>query len=52
MNDAPRYIKVNPSDNVAIVVSACGLPPGTTFPDGLVLLGREKDIQRISGLVT
>jgi galactarate dehydratase len=38
MSDAPRYIKMDPSDNVAIVVNPGGLAPGTVFPDGLVLL--------------
>lgn len=35
---APLYIKVHPSDNVAIIVNANGLEPGTVFPDGLVLM--------------
>ncbi len=35
---APRYIKVNPRDNVAIVVNDGGLPVGSTFPDGLMLV--------------
>ena len=34
----PRYIKVNPEDNVAIVVNEGGLPTGTVFPDGLRLV--------------
>jgi len=34
---APLTIKVHADDNVAIVVNAPGLPPGTVFPDGLVL---------------
>lgn len=34
----PRYIQVNPSDNVAIVVNTGGLPKGTIFPCGLELL--------------
>jgi galactarate dehydratase len=37
MIDAPLYIKVHDSDNVAIVVNTLGLPAGTAFPDGLVL---------------
>ncbi|WP_434778106.1 galactarate dehydratase [Neisseria sp. Ec49-e6-T10] len=37
--DIPLYIKVNPSDNVAIVVNEGSLPAGTIFPtDGLTLL--------------
>ncbi len=35
---APLYIKVNPEDNVAIVVNEGGLDKGAVFPDGLVLL--------------
>ena len=35
--DAPRTIRVHPDDNVAIVVNAFGLPPGTILPDGVVL---------------
>lgn len=31
------YIKVNPKDNVAIVVNEGGLPEGTVFDNGLVL---------------
>ena len=34
----PLYIKVHESDNVAIIVNSNGLPAGTVFPDGLVLL--------------
>lgn len=33
----PRYIKLNPRDNVAIVVNDFGLPKGARFPCGLVL---------------
>ena len=33
----PRYIKLNPRDNVAIVVNDLGLPAGSRFPDGLTL---------------
>lgn len=35
--EPPRRIQVAPSDNVAIVVNALGLPAGTEFADGLVL---------------
>jgi galactarate dehydratase len=35
--DDPHYIRLNESDNVAIVVNSFGLPPGTRFSDGLVL---------------
>ena len=37
MAKAPLYIQVRPDDNVAIIVDAAGLPPGTEFPSGLVL---------------
>ncbi|TCZ64891.1 galactarate dehydratase [Roseicella aquatilis] len=37
MSDTPRYIKVHPDDNVAIVVNAGGLAAGTSFPCGLTL---------------
>ncbi|MDE2363418.1 MAG: galactarate dehydratase [Hyphomicrobiales bacterium] len=33
----PRYIKLNPRDNVAIVVNDFGLPAGARFPCGLEL---------------
>jgi galactarate dehydratase len=35
--DAPRYIKLNERDNVAIVVNEFGLPAGARFPSGLTL---------------
>jgi galactarate dehydratase len=34
---SPLYVKVMPSDNVAIVVNEGGLPAGAQFADGLVL---------------
>ncbi|WP_207458159.1 galactarate dehydratase [Azospirillum sp. SYSU D00513] len=37
MTDKPLYIRVHADDNVAILVNAGGLPPGTEFPCGLVL---------------
>src|SRR5208282_1018833 len=33
----PRYIRLHPEDNVAIVVNDFGLPAGTIFPGGLTL---------------
>src|SRR5271170_4659426 len=33
----PRYIQINPSDNVAIVVNEGGLAAGTRFESGLIL---------------
>ncbi len=35
--EAPRYIRLNDADNVAIIVNAFGMPAGTRFPDGLTL---------------
>ncbi len=37
MTDSPRYLRVDPADNVAIVVNPGGLPAGAVFADGLVL---------------
>ena len=37
-HQVPRTIRMQASDNVAIVVNDGGLPAGTVFPDGLVLL--------------
>ena len=34
----PRYIKLHPADNVAIIVNDFGLPAGSVFPDGLRLV--------------
>jgi galactarate dehydratase len=34
---APRYVRVDAADNVAIVVNDFGLPAGTQFDDGLTL---------------
>src|SRR5271155_3993482 len=36
--DAPRYIKLHPLDNVAIIVNDFGLPAGSVFSDGLRLI--------------
>jgi galactarate dehydratase len=33
----PRYIRLDPNDNVAIVVNDLGLPAKTRFPCGLEL---------------
>jgi galactarate dehydratase len=38
INPDARTIRMHPDDNVAIVVNEGGLPAGTIFPDGLVLL--------------
>ena len=37
---APLYITMHERDNVAIVANDGGLPAGTTFPGGLVLVDR------------
>jgi len=37
VSDQPRYIKLNPRDNVAIVVNDFGLPAGSRFACGLEL---------------
>jgi galactarate dehydratase len=37
-DQAPRYVRVHPRDNVAIVVNDGGLPAGARFPEGLALL--------------
>nr|WP_090441023.1 galactarate dehydratase [Pseudomonas benzenivorans] len=33
--DSPRHIRLNPADNVAVVVNDQGVAAGSTFPDGL-----------------
>ncbi|MCP1660319.1 galactarate dehydratase [Neisseria perflava] len=37
-NLKPLFIKVHPTDNVAIIVNSGGLPKGTAFSDGLTLI--------------
>jgi galactarate dehydratase len=37
MTEQPLYIRIHPTDNVAIVVNGGGLPAGTVFGDGLTL---------------
>jgi galactarate dehydratase len=48
MPDAPRYIQVDPSDNVAIVVNSGGLAPGATFAGGLVLLDAVPQAHKVA----
>jgi len=36
-DQTPRRIRIDPRDNVAVVVNALGLPAGTVFDDGLTL---------------
>lgn len=44
----PRYIKVNPQDNVAIVVNEGGLPAGTTFDSGLILTEAVPEAHKVA----
>ncbi|MFM9279370.1 galactarate dehydratase [Paenibacillus jiagnxiensis] len=39
-SEEPLYIKVNPKDNMAIIVNTGGLPKGTKFPCGLELISK------------
>jgi galactarate dehydratase len=45
---SPLYIRVNPGDNVAIIVNAEGLPAGTAFPGGLVLRERIPQSHKVA----
>jgi galactarate dehydratase len=44
----PLYVKVNPSDNVAIIVNEGGLPAGTEFPSGLVLTEAVPEAHKVA----
>ncbi|MDP3176355.1 MAG: UxaA family hydrolase, partial [Spirochaetaceae bacterium] len=44
----PILIKVDPSDNVAIVGTAGGLEAGTTFPDGFALVDRVQEGHKVA----
>ena len=44
----PRYIRMHPQDNVAIVVNDGGLPAGTRFDCGLVLRERVPQAHKIA----
>lgn len=46
--DAPLYIKIDPSDNVAIIVNSGGLPAGTEFPDGLILKEHVPEAHKVA----
>ena len=48
MTETPRYIRIDASDNVAIVVNPGGLPPGTSFSDGLILLEAVPQAHKIA----
>jgi galactarate dehydratase len=44
----PRYIRVHDNDNVAIVVTEEGLPAGTRFADGLVLVEAVPEAHKVA----
>lgn len=44
----PRYIRVDARDNVAIVVNQGGLPAGSVFPDGLVLVEPVPEAHKVA----
>jgi galactarate dehydratase len=44
----PLYIRVDPRDNVAILVNEGGLPAGTTFDDGLTLLEDVPEAHKVA----
>lgn len=46
--NTPLYIKVNPLDNVAIVVNDNGLPKGTIFSDGLELIEHVPQAHKVA----
>ncbi|WP_462380168.1 galactarate dehydratase [Pseudomonas sp. Marseille-QA0892] len=46
--DSPRYIRLHPDDNVAIVVNEQGVSAGGQFPDGLVTLEAVPQSHKVS----
>ena len=44
----PLYIRVSPGDNVAIVVNQGGLPAGSRFADGLVLVEAVPEAHKVA----
>jgi galactarate dehydratase len=44
----PLYIRVSPRDNVAIVVNQSGLPAGSRFADGLVLVEAVPEAHKVA----
>jgi galactarate dehydratase len=44
----PHYIRVSPRDNVAIVVNQGGLPAGSRFADGLVLIEAVPEAHKVA----
>ena len=46
--EMPRYIRVDARDNVAIVVNQGGLPVGSRFADGLVLVEQVPEAHKVA----
>lgn len=46
--DAPRYLQINPRDNVAVVVNEGGLPAGTQFDSGLKLIEEIPEAHKVA----
>ena len=44
----PLYIQVHPRDNVAIIVNEGGLPAGTSFACGLVLMETVPEAHKVA----
>lgn len=44
----PLYIQVNPRDNVAVIVNQGGLPAGTSFVSGLVLVESVPEAHKVA----
>lgn len=44
----PRYIHLDDRDNVAIIVNAGGLPAGSVFPSGLVLVEHVPEAHKVA----
>jgi galactarate dehydratase len=47
-NMRPLYIQIHPRDNVAIIVNEGGLPAGTTFDRGLVLVDDVPEAHKVA----
>jgi galactarate dehydratase len=47
-NLQPHYVRVHPRDNVAILVNEGGLPAGTTFDCGLVLVDAVPEAHKVA----
>jgi len=48
MTRKPLYIRVHPSDNVAIIVNEGGLPAGTQFDSGLTLFEDVPEAHKVA----